>query len=242
MFDQHNLAKLKGSRHQIWAANPTPYSFCLLPVKMSQELNTHTIIWSYVLVWIEYIYIHMVVIYRRGISFGIFFWLALASGFWLLALASGFGFRLLAFGFSLLAFGFWLLASSGIWLLAFGFWHLASSGFWLLAFGFFWLLASGFELLASAAFGLAAILHEFSSLFAWICCMISYISCFYFVHEFLYFRMDVMQFYMSLFFCINYLHVFQPGFCGFCGCFFFVFLQFFTCLSICLSIYPIYIT
>ena len=68
-----------------------------------------------------------------------FFWLALASGFWLLAfgfwlLASDFWLWLLAFGFSLLAFGFWLLASSG----------------------FFWLFASGFELLASAAFGLAA--------------------------------------------------------------------------------------
>ena len=101
-------------------------------------------------------------------------------------------------------FCFWLLAFGFFWLLAFGF-------FWLLASGFFWLLASGFELLASAAFSLAAILHEFSSLFAWICC-ICYISCFHFVHEFLYFCMDVMQFYISTFLCMNYLHFFQPGF------------------------------
>ena len=80
--------------------------------------------------------------------FGIFFWLALASGFWLLA------------------FGSWLLASGFELLLA------LASGFWLLLF-----LASGFELLASAAFGSAAILHEFSPLFAWTCC-IFYISFF----------------------------------------------------------------
>ena len=119
----------------------------------------------------------------EGYFFGhVFFWLALAFGFWLLA------------------FGFWLSASNFFWLFAFGFWLLlASSGFWL--------LAASFWLLASAAFGLAAILHEFASLFAWICC-IFYTSSF--VHEFLYFvYMDVMQFYMSIFFCINYLHVFQ---------------------------------
>ena len=91
--------------------------------------------------------------------FGVFLfgWLCpLSFGFWLLA--SGFWLWLLAFGFALLAPGFALLAS----------------GFWLpLAFGL-WLPASGF-----AAVGLGAILHEFSSLFAWICCIcyISFLFC-----------------------------------------------------------------
>ena len=75
---------------------------------------------------------------------------------------------------------------------------------WLALASGFWLLAFGFELLASAAFGLAAILHGFSSLFAWICC-ICYINslfcpwvslllygCHAILHEFL--------------FCINCLH------------------------------------
>ena len=97
----------------------------------------------------------MVFVFAFFFLFGIFFWLALASGFWLLA-----------FGFWLLAFGSWLLASGFELLLA------VASGFWLLLF-----LASGFELLASAAFGSAAILHEFSPLFAWTCC-IFYISFF----------------------------------------------------------------
>ena len=112
----------------------------------------------------------------------------------------------------LLPFGFWLLASGfGFWLLASHFWHLAS-GFWLLlASGFWLLLAFGFWLRASGFCGFWLGCNPAGILFI-VCMDLLYMLYFYFVHEFLYFCMDVMQFYMSIFFCINYLHVFQPGF------------------------------
>ena len=75
---------------------------------------------------------------------------------------------------------------------------------------------------------------------------------FYFVHEFLYLCMHVMQFYISIFFSgINYLHVFQPCFvasvafvdfffCGFTILYLSIYMSIYLSiyLSINLSIYP----
>ena len=95
--------------------------------------------------------------------------------------------------FLFFAFVFFL-AGFGIWFLAFGFWLLAF-GFWLLSFGI-WLLPFGF-----CGFWLSYILHSCSSLFAWIGC-IFYIIFKHVVHQFLYLCIDIMQFYMNMFFAL----------------------------------------
>ena len=131
--------------------------------------------------------------------------------------------------FFLAGFGFWLLAS-GFWLLAPGFW------LWLLAFGFFWLRTSGF-----CGFWLGC---NSAWIFFILCLDLLYISYQFFLFRpwvslFLYYGCHAIL-HEYLIFCINYLHVFQPGFVASVAFVdvFFVVLPFFTCLSICLSFYP----